>query len=127
MSTSITFFVIYSNTSRNGASGLRPQVMWTFDKTIIEAAAFEMRRSGESLEDMADIKWIEDEDGNWHPERELTCDEVLNLSIEKLGDDGRLYDTFNTDEAGSKEFIEAAGRYSLDDEARTIVKDFFNG
>ncbi len=42
MSTSTTYFVIYSNTSRNGMTGLRPQVMWTFDKTIVEAAASEM-------------------------------------------------------------------------------------
>ena len=67
MSTSTTYFVIYSNTSRNGTAGLRPQVMWTFDETIIEAAAWELNRSGESLEDMAGVEWVEDADGNMKP------------------------------------------------------------
>ena len=42
MSTSTTYFVIYSNTSRNGMAGLRPQAMKTFDKTIIEAVAWDL-------------------------------------------------------------------------------------
>ncbi len=50
MSTSsTTYFVIYSNISRYGMAGLRLQVMWTFGKTIVEAAAWKMNRSGESL------------------------------------------------------------------------------
>lgn len=124
MSTSTTYFVIYSNTSRNGMAGLRPRVMWTFDKTIIEAAAWEMNRSGESLEEMAGVEWIEDADGNMQPARELTYEEVLALSVEKLGDDGRLYTTFSTDEAGAAAFIEAAEYHGLDDEARAIVEKF---
>lgn len=37
MSTSTTYFVIYSNTSCNGMVGLRPQVMWGgFDKAILK-------------------------------------------------------------------------------------------
>jgi hypothetical protein len=121
---STTYYVIYSNTSRYSCVGLRPQVMWTSDKAIIEAAAWEMRRSGESLEDMAGIEWIEDEEGNIRPARELTYNEVLALSIEKLGDDGRLYITFSTDEAGAAAFIEAAEFYGLGDEARAVVEKF---
>lgn len=124
MTTSTTFFVIYSNTSRNGMAGLRPQVMWTLDKTIVEAAAFEMNRSGESLEDMAGIEWIEDADGNMTPARDLTYDEVLALSIEKLGDDGRMYTTFTTDAVGAATFIEAAEDNGMGDEARAIVEKF---
>lgn len=41
--------------------------MWMFDKTIVEAAAWEMNRSGESLEDMAGVEWIKDADGNMQP------------------------------------------------------------
>jgi hypothetical protein len=121
MSTSTTYFVIYSNTSRNGTAGLHPKVMLMNGKAIIEAAALEMNRSGESLEAMAGVEWIEDSDGNVQPARELTYDEVLTLSIEKLGDDGRLYTTFSADEAGAAAFIEAAEYYGLDDEARAIV------
>lgn len=124
MTTSTTFFVIYSNTSRNGMAGLRPQVMWTFDKTIVEAAAFEMNRSGESLENMAGIEWIEDADGNMTPARDLTYDEVLALSIEKLGDDGRMYATFTTDAVGAADFIEAAEDNGKGDAARVIVEKF---
>lgn len=124
MNTSTTYFVIYSNASRNGVAGLRPQVMCAFDKTIVEAAACEMNRSGESLEDMAGVEWIEDADGNMQPARELTYDEVLALSIEKLGDDGRLYATYSTDESGAAAFIEAAEYHGLDDEARAIVEKF---
>lgn len=124
MSTSITYFVIYSDTSRCSMAGLRPQVMWTFEKTIVEAAAWEMNRSGDSLEDMAGVEWIEDADGNIQPARELTYNEVLALSIQKLGDDERLYTTFGTDEAGAAAFIEAAKYYSLDDKARAIVEMF---
>ena len=124
MSASTTHFVIYSNTSRNSMSGLRPQVMWTFEKNIVEAAASEMNRSGESLEDMAGVEWNEDADGNMQPARKLTCGEVLDLSIKKLGDDGRLYATFSTDEAGAAAFIAAAEYYSLDDQASAIVEKF---
>lgn len=124
MDTSTTYFAIHSNTSRDSTAGLRPQVMWTFGKTIVEAAARELLRCGESLEDMAGVEWIEDEDGNMQPARELTDDELLALSIDKLGDDGRLYTTFSTDEAGAAAFIEAAGYYGLDDQARAIVEKF---
>lgn len=124
MSTSTTYFVIYSNTSRNGMGGLRPEVMWTFESSIVEAAAWELQRSGESLEDMAGIAWIEDADGNMKPARDLSYDEILAWSVEKLGDDGRVYITFNTDEAGAAEFIEAAEYHSLGDKARAVVENF---
>jgi hypothetical protein len=121
---STPYFVIYSKTGRYGKAGLRPQVMLTFDKTIIEAAERELNRSGETLEDMAGVKWIEDADGNMQPARELTYDEVLALSVEKLDDDGRLYTIFSTDEEGALDFIEAAEEYGLDNEARDIVVKF---
>ena len=124
MRTSSTYFVIYSDTSCNSMAGLRPQVMWTFDNTIVEAAAWEMARRDESLETMAGVEWIEDADGDMQPVRELTYDEVLALSIDKLGDDGRLYTTFSTDEAGAAAFIEAAEYYGLDDQARAILEEF---
>jgi hypothetical protein len=118
------YFVIYSNTSRYSLAGLQPQVGWSYNKKIIEAAALEMNRSGETLEDLAGVEWIEDADGNMQPTRRLTQDEVLDLSIEKLGDDGRLYSTFNTDDAGAAAFIETASRYGLDEQARDLVEEF---
>lgn len=122
--TNATYYVIYSNTSRNSMAGLRPQVMWTFENTIIEAAAFEMRRGGETLEDMAGVKMIEDADGCFTAERHLTAEEVLSLSIAKLADDGRMYSTFATDAAGAAAFIEAAEDHGKGDEARAIIEKF---
>lgn len=108
-------YVLYSNTSRNSMAGLRPKVTWMSDKDIVEAAAFEMRRSGMSLEDMAGIEWIE---GSEQYARELDYDEVIALSIEKMGDDGRLFRVFTEPEG----FIEAAQAYGLEDEARDVAK-----
>ncbi len=119
-----TYFVIYSNTSRNGMAGLRSQAMWTFEENIIEAAAFELRRSGESLEDLAGIEAIEDANGDVQYTRELTDEEILSRSIEKLGDDGRLYVTYGTDKAGARDFIEAAELHGLESDARAIVDKF---
>ena len=124
MNASTFFYVIFSNTSRNGMAGLRPQVMWTSRAHIIEAAAWELNRRGDSLEDLAGIPWIQDDDDNFVPERELTHEEVLKYSVEKLGDDGRMYDIFATDQDGAEAFIKAAERYGLDDEARAIVEKF---
>jgi hypothetical protein len=81
---------------------------------IIAAAAAELRRNGEALEDMAGIPWIEDEDGNTRPARELTYDEQMALSVEKLGDDGRLFLAFSADDPESiAAFHEAAEHYGI--------------
>lgn len=124
MTNSTTFFVIYSNTSRNSMYGLRPQVTWAFGKGIVDFAALEMNLSGESLEDLAGIEWIEDADGNMTPARDLAYGEVLALSIEKLGDDGRMYATFTTDALGAAAFIEAAEDNGMSEEAHAIVEKF---
>jgi hypothetical protein len=118
-----TYFVIYSKTSRYGVIGLKPQVTWLFEKDIINAATEELRRVGETLEGMAGIEWTED-DGIFRPVRELTSDETLALSTEKLADEGRLFDIFRTSADGAAEFIEAAEYYGLGDKARTLVEEF---
>ena len=124
MNTSTTYFVIHSRSSRNSMAGLCPQAMLASNKSIVEAAASEMIRSGESLEEMAGIEWIEDADGNMHPARKLTYDEVLALSIEKLGADGRLFAAFSTDEEGAESFVKTAEYYGVGDEARAIIEKF---
>ncbi|MHB0928668.1 MAG: hypothetical protein ACYC3W_07075 [Candidatus Nanopelagicales bacterium] len=118
------FFVLYSNTSRNSTPGLCPACMWATDIAIIEAANRELTRSGKSLEDMAQISWIKDEDGSIKAARELTYDEILTLSTQKLADAGRMYSIFNTDETGVAAFIEAAGAQGLEDKARAVVERF---
>jgi len=101
-----TYYVLYSNSSRCSMGGLKPRVAWNFGKTIIRAAAEELARSGETLEDG------------------LTPAEELALSVEKLADDGRMHDVFPTDAAGAAAFVEAAATFFLDDKARAIVEDF---
>jgi hypothetical protein len=124
MATSKIYFVIYSNRSRNSSGGLVPRVIWTFDKTIIEAATSELRRAGKSFEDMAGIDLLEDTDGNCKYARELDHNEIVNLSVEKLGDDGRLYMIFDTDADSAEAFIQYAATYSLENEARALVAEF---
>jgi hypothetical protein len=120
MSTSTAYFVIYSNTSRNSTAGLRPQVMWMSSDEIIKAAAAELRRSGEALEDMAGVPLVEDADGNVQPARALTYDEQVRLSIEKLGDDGRLFLAFRANSPESiAAFREAAQHYGITIEAHS--------
>lgn len=116
-----SFYVIYSDTSENGPAGLRPQVMFQLRSDIVKAADYEFDRSGKCREDLAGIEWLEGDDGCMHPERKLTEDEIFALSIEKLSDDGRIFVTFSTDEAGTSEFLEAAKSYGLEAEAREIV------
>lgn len=116
-----SYFVLFSKHSRNSVAGLRPDVMCAYGREIIDAAARELARSGESWESMAGIEWAEDADGNMRPARELTDAEVFRLSVDKLGDDGRLYATFGTDAAGAAAFISAAKCHGLEDTARVIV------
>jgi hypothetical protein len=124
MATSKIYFVIYRNQSHNSFGGLSPRLTWTFEKTIIEAATSELRRAGKSFEDMANISLLEDTDGNYKYARELDHNEIVNLSVKKLSDDGRLYMIFDTDADSAEAFIQYAATYSLENEARALVDKF---
>ena len=115
-----TYYVLYSNGSRY-AGGLRPQVSWTDWNRIITAAAYEMAPSGTELEDLAGVEWVEDENGDPRPARELTDAEALDLSIEQLASDGRLYQIWPMTPEGAAAFIEAAESYHVGDQARAEV------
>lgn len=117
-------YVVYSNSSRNGALGLRPTVMRTLVRTVVEAASCELSRAGQSLEDMVGVEMIEDADGNFQPERELSFDEVVELSIQKLGDDGRLYEVYEDTDEGREAFVEAASEYGLYDKSLSLVDGY---
>lgn len=118
------YFCLYSNTSRNGMSGLRPQVMFNERSELISAASAELARQGECFEDMAGIEWVEDENENLKPAREISDNEQWALTIDKFGDDGRLFQAFEDTEAGRQQFIEAADAYGLRDEAAALVERF---
>jgi hypothetical protein len=119
------FFILYSNTSRNSPAGLRPQVMLAAREAIINGASWELDRSGEFFEDLAGVGFLEDDEGDIRPGRELTQAEILALSIKKLGDDGRLYEAYPTTPAGAADFLEAAAAYGLTERARNLI-DVFN-
>ena len=120
-----TYYVLYSNGSRY-AGGLRPQVSWTDWNRIITAAAYEMAPSGTELEDLAGVEWVEDENGDLNPARELTETEGLNLSIEQLASRGRLYQIWPMTPEGAEAFIETADFYHVGDKARAEVARWRN-
>ena len=120
-----TYFVLFSDTSRNGTAGLTPRVSIMTTEKIIECAEAEMRRSGESFESMAGIRWVlrRDGDGNLEPRRELRPAEILALAVEKLGDDGRMFQIFDADSAdATARFIVEAAYHCLEEEARELVE-----
>ncbi len=112
------FYVVYSDSSRHGG-GLKPKVMLTTLDDIYAATGYELAKAGYSLEDMAGISWIEDASGNMVAVRELTQEETLDLCVEKLGDDGRLYMIFPLGE--EEAFLEQADYYGLRDAASALV------
>lgn len=118
-----TYFVIRSDTGQYGSTVLRPQIQLATDKGIVAEATWELSRKGKTLEDMAGIPLVEDQNGAMGFERELSYEEDLALSVQKLGDDGRVFRIFPTTEAGAAALIEAAGEYSsLESVARAIVR-----
>lgn len=113
------YFVIFSSTSRNGFFGLTPRVTYADAQQIAEWAFDEVIESGVSLEDLAGIPCIETDNGDYIYERELTDAEILEHSIEKLSDDGRVFRVFETPAA----FIEAATRYGLAEKAKELIDE----
>ena len=86
----------------------------------------ELAPSGTELEDLAGVEWVEDENGDLNPARELTETEVLNLSIEQLASRGRLYQIWPMTPEGAEAFIEAADFYHVGDKARAEVARWRN-
>lgn len=113
-------FALFSSTSRNSTKGLRPRIIYTSMDDIITAAYDELRREGRVFEELAGIGWSEDEDGVVRPVRTLTEEEILALSIQKLGDDGRVFEAF--DDSDTALFVEAAEKYDLTEEAKALVE-----
>lgn len=88
----MTYTVRYSNTSRNSVHGINIRTTTMSGRDIIRIASEECARQGVSLEDLAGIQMIEDADGNFSPEREMSAAERLQVAVEKLGDDGRMFE-----------------------------------
>jgi len=114
------YFTIYSDSSRYGYRGLRPKVNIISEKDIIDTATEELNHSGESFENLAGIDFIENAEENLIPTRQLSNNEIFVLSIQKLNDDGRLFEIF----LNEQEFIKEAENYNLEDEALNIIKKY---
>lgn len=111
------YYVIYTDSLRDRVK----KVTWMSEGHIIKAARWELEGSGESFESMAEIKWDEDED---EYERELTDEEYLQLSVEKLGDDSRTFEIYAATEAGKEDFMQRAKFYGIEDEAKKVIESF---
>lgn len=88
----------------------------------ITTASRELKYCGLVFEDLAGIDWVEDEDGNPHPARHLTEDETWYFTVEKLRDDGRLFQAFEDTDEGRRHFVAAADPYGLREAAETLVR-----
>lgn len=89
------FYTIQSSTSRDSTIGLRPKIGPMFSAAdLIRIAADECTREGTTLEGLAGIEWIEDQDGNSAPARPWNDGEELQTAVDKLDDDGKLFEVF---------------------------------
>lgn len=80
------YYTIQSSTSRNSPTGLRPKIGPMFSVgDLIRIAAEECAREGTTLEHLAGI------DSAARPWNE---GEQLNTAVEKLGDDGKLFEIY---------------------------------
>lgn len=115
------YFTLFSTTGRSSPCGLRPQVRIMTTADIIMLADAELSQSDKAFEDMAGVRWRTDDDGYSVASRELGHDELFELALKKLRDDGRLFRAFDTDAAGANAFIEASAHQFIADEARALV------
>lgn len=93
------FNVTFSSTSRNSTQGLNIRNSLMSERDIICAAHAECAKQGETLETIAGIDWIEQDDGNFKPARDWAQGEELAIAVEKLGDDGRMFEITECDGA----------------------------
>lgn len=122
MQDNATFFVLYSLTSSIDMCGQIPMVGTATEKSIVEKAITELGYRNQTLHEMAGIESIFGADGKMVPARELTATEALDLSIEKLGDNGRIYNTFSTDLSGAADFMDSARRHGVAADALCVVE-----
>lgn len=111
------YYTIQSSTSRNSVHGLRPRIGSPFSAAdLIGIAAEECGRQGTTLEDLAEIAWIEQADGTFLPSREWAEGEQLAAAVKKLGDDGKLFEIYPDTQTGRDEYCKRALELGLDDD-----------
>ncbi len=114
------YYFVIKGTSTNSCGGSRYSVTILTGRDIVAAAEDELINSGDRLENLAGISFYEDDDGIFHPERELSDDEKFQLSSDVLNDDGRLFWPFITTKTSALEFVNEAKEYGLENEAKAL-------
>jgi hypothetical protein len=90
------YSTIQSTGSRASCGGLGRISTHQISRKDIVRIAFEVsQRSGWTAEEHVGIKLIEAEDGSLNYERELTEEELFQASVERLGDDGKIYEVYD--------------------------------
>lgn len=117
-------YLIYSNSSKHSEQGWHIELAWTNTDILIAAAQLELKSCGQTLQSMAGIPCVEAADGHMEPMRRMTLEEMLALSIQKLGDNARLCRAFATDPHSEKVFLATAQAYGLERYARTLVETY---
>jgi hypothetical protein len=117
------FYALASSTSAYSCHGLNVNAILISDEDIIKAAFDEACREGVSLESLAGLKAIEHENGYVSYERELTDEDRLRVSIEKLGDDGRLFEVYAANQPDELEkFVRQARHYGIEEDALALMR-----
>lgn len=117
------YYVLSSNKHDHYSHKSDAQAFCFTKEYILEAAYAEISKTDFSFEDMAKLDLIEDADGEFHYEREMRSDELFELSVAKLGDEGRMFKVFPTDEQGKKDFLEMAEYYNVKEQAMSVVEE----
>ncbi len=90
------YSTIQSTGSRASCGGLGRISTHQFSRNDIVRIAFEVsKRSGWTAEEHAGIKLVEDKDGNLNHERAITEEELFQASVERLGDDGKIFEVYD--------------------------------
>jgi len=116
-----TYFAIIG-TSRYACGNVRWAVTpYNSEADIIGFANAECARSGESLESLAGIEFVD----TFEPARPFAEGEEFQTALTKLNDDGRTYNIFdNSKPEEIKEFLEQAAAVGLREKAQEIVEKF---
>ncbi len=126
-----TYFAIIG-TSRNACG----EVRWTLtarnsEANIINLAADECRYSGNMLERLAGLAWIDINPPKagkpeiFKPAHPFTPEEELQAALIKLNDDGRTYIIFDDSKPEEVEdFLDYADDIGLDKKAQMLVEKF---
>ena len=90
------YSTIQSTGSRTSYGGLGRISTHQFSRRDIIKICYDINVSRDwTAEEHVGIKLIEDKDGNLNYERDLTEEELFQASVERLGDDGKIFEVYD--------------------------------